>query len=213
MKHLDVFRSLTASDSRLGFYTKGTRDRIPEIPGCYAWFVPLWIYREDFDELTRIVDYLIDYEQEPVKEVQVPFTWESVTLRVRRSTKSTSRERSRATWAQVLGNPAARDALQQTLMEASLFMPPLYVGRTNNLKQRYLQHTKASEPQKNVFFSRFQECVERLRLKISVGDLIFACIETPSAMRDLLGDSDESDSNQLIEHLLMQFCRPPFSIK
>ena len=214
MGYLNVFRSLTGADSRLGFYTKETKDRIPEVPGCYAWFLPLWFYREDLDELMQIVGGVLDYEQEPEKEVDLPFTWESVKLRARRGTKIRAGNRTRvATWQKVLADDQARKALQQTLLEASLLMPPLYVGRTNNIKQRYLQHVQDQDLERNSFHSRFTECVKKSELKISVSDLLFVCIETPNELRKVLGDSDESEPNLLIEQILMQFCRPPFSIR
>ena len=144
MGYLNVFHKLTSADSRLGFYTKETKDRIPELPGCYAWFLPLWFYRTEFAELMEIVTNVLDYEQEPEKQVNVPFTWDSVKLHVRRSTKIKAEKRTNAAWDKVLADTAAREALQQTLLETSLLMPPLYVGRTNNLKQRYLQHAQPS---------------------------------------------------------------------
>ena len=211
MRYLDAFRKLTSADSRLGFYTKETRDRVPEFAGCYAWFLPLWLYDKEFDTLIRIVSDVLDYEQEPEKEVHVPFTWESVSLRVQRSTKI--KVKNDRAWKKILDDAQAQEALQQTLLEASLLMPPLYVGRTNNLKQRYLQHAHNHGLEKNNFHSRFKECVKKLDIKISVGDLLFVCIETPNELRHIFGDSDESESNRLIEQILMQFCRPPFSLR
>ena len=214
MGYLNVFRSLTSADSRLGFYTKETKDRIPERPGCYAWFLPLWFYRTELGELLQIVGDVLDYEPEPEKEVTLPFTWEAVKLRARRRTKVKAGTRTHvATWKKVLADVEAREALKQTLLEASLFMPPLYVGRTNNIKKRYLQHVQDRDSERNSFHSRFTECVQKLELKISVSDLLFVCIETPNELRKVLGDSDESEPNLLIEQILMQFCRPPFSMK
>lgn len=213
MGHLNVFRNITSADSRLGLYTKETKDRIPELPGCYAWFLPLWFYRSELDDLMLLVRNVLDYEQEPEKRVNVPFTWESVNLHVRRGTRIKAEKKRHAAWKQILTDTTAREALQQTLLETSLLMPPLYVGRTNNLKQRYLQHTQPRDFTRNDFHSRFTECVKDLNLKISVTDLLFVCIKTPNELREVLGDSDESESNLLIEHILMQFCRPPFSLR
>ena len=55
MGHLNVFKNLTSVDGRLAFYTKETKDKIPELPGCYAWFLPLWFYTSDLDELMKVV--------------------------------------------------------------------------------------------------------------------------------------------------------------
>ena len=214
MRYLNAFRNLTNADSRLGFYTKDTKDRIPELPGCYAWFLPLWRYREDLDELTQLVNDVLDYEQVPEKEAELPFTWETVKLRARRATRIKGRNAQHVrTWKKVLAEQDARDALQHTLLEASLLMPPLYVGRTNNIKRRYLQHVQEPNFEKNSFHHRFTECVNELDLKISVSDLLFVCIQTPPELRPVLGTSDQSEANVLMEQILMQFCRPPFSIR
>ena len=213
MTYHSVFRSLTGSDSRLGFYTKETAEEIPERPGCYAWLLPLWLYCTDFDELMGIVGNVIGYEQESVKGVDVPFTWDTVKLQVGRAVRTITRERTLETWEKVLADDKGKEALQQTLLEASLLMPPLYVGRTNSLKDRYLQHTDSRRFNENTFHSRFTKCAEDLNLKISVTDLLFVCIETPKELRKALGESDESEPNLLIEHMLMQLCRPPFSLR
>ena len=209
-----MFRRLTSSSSRLGFYTKESKSMIPETPGCYAWLLPLWLYREDLDVLTKIVCAMLDYEIEPTKRVDVAFTWHTVGLNVSRIAKHKTRTTTtQATWKELMKNEKTRRALQQTLLEASLLMPPLYVGRTNNLKQRYLQHAEDRASEQNDFHSRFTNYAERLGLKISVTDLIFFCIETPIELRSYFGKSDQNVSNLLIEHMLMSFCRPPFSIR
>ena len=65
MGRLRVFRNLTSLDGRLGFYTKETREQIPTLPGCYAWFLPLWFYRSNLDDLMELVGRVLDYEQRP----------------------------------------------------------------------------------------------------------------------------------------------------
>ena len=213
MRHLNVFRGLTSADGRLGFYTKESRNRIPEFPGCYAWFLPLWLYREDLDELMQIVCGLLSYDKIPEKEVYAPFTWESIKLRVRRCAEIRINDEIRTTWQRGLANDETKQILQQTLMEASILMPPLYVGRTNNLKRRYLQHTGGDRFSKNNFHFRFMEYVKELEIKISVSDLLFVCIETQKDLDRIFSDMKENEFNVLIEQILMQFCRPPFSMR
>lgn len=214
MRHLNVFRYLTSSTSRLGFYTKESKRLIPETPGCYAWLLPLWLYRDDLDGLVEIICAMLDYEQEPTKRADVRFTWHTVGLNVSRTAKHRARTTDTySTWKELTENKKTRRALQQTLLEASLLMPPLYVGRTNNLKQRYLQHAEDRGGKQNDFHSRFTDHTARLGLKITVSDLLFFCIETPSELRRYFGKSDQSVSNVLIENLLMSFCRPPFSVR
>ena len=208
MTHLNVFRNFGSVDGRLGFYTKETRKAVPELPGCYAWFLPLWFYRQNLDELMHIVGKLVAYDHVSEREVDVPFTWDSVNLRVRRDAAFHATDDVRATWNNICANEPTRQALQQILLEASLLMPPLYVGRTGNLKRRYLEHTAGS-----AFHSRFTDYVAKLGIKIGVSDLLFVCIETERELDKVLSDVAQSDLDRLIERILMQFCRPPFSLR
>lgn len=183
------------------------------MPGCYAWFLPLWLYRSDLNELIQIVSQVLEFDNVSEREVNAPFTWESVELRVRRSAETKTPGKLRATWERLCADSRARQALQQTLLEASLLMPPLYVGRTRSLKQRYLQHTAGNFGRKNSFHTRFSECVSNLNLTISVSDLLFVCIRTEQIPGATPDGVDEDDREKLIEQILMNFCRPPFSLR
>ena len=207
---LRVFRDLTSVDGRLGFYTHETKEFIPEQPGCYAWFLPLWIYHTDLASLMASVNDMYGYEKDPEKVVSADFNWHSISLRVRaqRTVAPTSAD-LRDTWNRIVADDEAKAALQQLLLEASLFMPPLYVGRTTNLKGRYLQHL--TDKGRNDFHSRFKACIARSNVTLKVGDLLFVCLRT----HDELGRKLEQFDNveQLVEQMLMQFCRPPFSLR
>ena len=213
MGRLSIFRNLTSVDGRLGFYTKETRDTIPELPGCYAWFLPLWFYRSDLDDLMTLVGHVLNYEQHPDKFVDVPFNWDSVRLRARRETNTQVSDRVREIWNRLTSDATARDALEETLLEASLLMPPLYVGRTRDLRQRYSQHTAKTGHSKNDFHSRFTKWADALQLDLSVGDLLFVSLMTREDLGRTLGDVPQHDVEFLIEQILMQFCRPSFSLK
>ena len=215
IQHLKVFRELTGADSRIGFYTKETRGQIPEVGGCYAWLLPLWIYRDDLDELLNVAGTLLNYDPSPEREVDARFNWERVSLRVRRNVDTQPTGRIHRAWKHLLDRSHTRDALQQLLLETSLLMPPLYVGRADNLKRRYLQHTQIERQERNDFHMRFKTCVERSHLKIDVSDLIFVCISTPAPLRRVFGKAlaDGRELDELIEQILMQLCRPPFSLR
>lgn len=208
---LRVFRDLTSVDGRLGFYTQETKELIPEQPGCYAWFLPLWIYQTDLASLMATVGDMYGYEQDPEKVVSADFNWHSVSLRVRsQTTVAPTNADLRDTWNQIVADDEAKAALEQLLLEASLFMPPLYVGRTANLKGRYLQHLTETKG-RNDFHTRFTECVAKSNMTLKVDDLLFVCVRT----HDELGRTLDQFSNVelLVEQMLMQFCRPPFSLR
>ena len=214
MTYLSCFRDLAGERGRLGFYTKETQHRIPETAGCYAWFVPLWLYRDDLDEFLRAVSALVNYEPNPEKTVDAPFNWERVRFLVRRDIDTSATERKRDTWSRALRDPRAREALQRSLIEASLLLPPLYVGKAANLRRRYLQHAQGTGDG-NDFHRRFAACARTSNLPLSVSDLLFVCIKTPQAEQNAMQHAsvaaDELDL--LTEQILMQLCHPPFSLK
>ena len=214
MSELSVFRALTSADGRLAYYTKETQDRVPREPGCYAWFLPLWLYSENIDELVHIASDLRAYDSEPERLVQARFRWQALNMRVRRSSLDPPcGAGARATWNTIVRRQQSRDALQRILLEASLLMPPLYVGRARDLRRRYLQHISGTATDQNTFHSRFTAYAEQSGLSVAVSDLVFVCIVTPKDIVDALADVDEDDLNDMFEQFLMRVCQPPFSMK
>jgi len=197
-----------------------TREDIPSVGGCYAWFLPLWILREDLEGLLEVMNRLFRYEPEPEQALDASFNWETVGLTVRRSTEASGLgPDSVETWKALISNPETRLALERILLEASLLMPPLYVGRTNSLWRRYTEHVNGRARDRGGFYSRFRQCLKALDLQeeLEVRDLLFVCITTepgsglvhPSdELRDVM---NEPKVTSLIEGILMQICRPPFS--
>ena len=208
---LRVFRDLTSVDGRLGFYTLETKEMIPEQPGCYAWFLPLWLYKRDLGGLMKMVSEIFGYERQPEKLVSADFSWHSISMRVRpqKIVRPTGDDLT-GTWDRILADDDARAALEQMMMEASLFMPPLYVGRTANLKGRYQQHLTEKRG-RNDFHNRFSECMNNTDVKLQVSDLLFVCVKTRDELNQELDRFDKVEL--LVEQVLMQFCRPPFSLK
>ena len=208
---LRAFRNLTSVDGRLGFYTQETKETIPGQPGCYAWFLPLWIYQSDLNKLMETVGEIYGHEQEPEKVLNANFTWHSISLRVRsEATARPTLGELGETWDQIVAEDESKAALQQLLLEASLLMPPLYVGRTANLKRRYEQHLTKMEG-KNDFHTRFTECVAELGLDLKISDLLFVCVKTHDELNRILDEFENVEL--LVEQILMQFCRPPFSLR
>lgn len=208
---LRVFRELTSVDGRLGFYTQETRELIPEQPGCYAWFLPLWIYENDLNELMKIVGEVYGYEQDPERTPSVEFTWTSVDLRVGlHSRVRPIAEDLNTTWSRIIADDEAKEALEQLLLESSLLMPPLYVGRTGNLKGRYQQHVAGTRG-RNDFHARFSDCIAKSDFSLTMSDLLFVCVSTHDELTKRLDEFPGVE--RLIEQILMQFCRPPFSLR
>jgi hypothetical protein len=211
MNPADVWRYV---GQRIGFFTKETSALIPEGPGCYAWFLPLWIYTQNLSVLLQLVERILLYDPETgsLSEKRIPLTlnWDVLSLEVRRLAAAEPSAHLQEQWSRVMSTPETRAVFERSLMEASIFMPPLYVGKADSLRDRYLQHVEGRGTGLNTFHRRFTEFARREDISLSLSDLLFVCVETPVEENRLLR---ELGMNELLEQLLMQLCRPPFSIR
>lgn len=206
-----MFDGLIDRHSRLGLYTNETKDSIPATPGCYAWFLPLWLYTDDLDDLVQMVARILRFEPAPTKQATLRFARDHVEVSVTKTIDTTVSAVQRQSWNALLQHDASRAALEEILLEASLLMPPLYVGRTSNLQRRYAQHTSGQKG-KNDFYRRFTTYVRDRDLKLLVSDLLFACVRTADidpAKVHLTSKAVET----LIEHVLIRLGRPSFSLR
>ena len=209
MHPLNVFSRLTKADEYIGFYTRETKADIPDSPGCYAWFLPLWYYSDNLDQLVRLVVDVLNYAPQPELDVDAPFVWQTINLKVRRDVPIQITNDHRAMWSRILQHTTARHELLATLMRATLFLPPLYVGRAEDLRARYKRHTSAYPSGNNTFAVRLYE--RAASLEVGVSDLLFVAVKTPSTLNSVSNDTKALTS--LIERMFMLFCRPPFSLR
>lgn len=205
----DVWREV---GSRIGFFTKETRGEIPEAPGCYAWFIPLWIYSDDLRQLVEHLSKALLYD--PVtggkREHVATFNWDAMSVQLQKLPNVGVTDAKEAEWRRIMGDQQLREAFERALMEASILMPPLYVGKADNLRVRYIQHVEGAGPQANVFHTRFTTFARSVGLPLTVSDLLFVCIKTAPDTDRALRDAN---ANALLEQILMQLCRPPFSMR
>jgi hypothetical protein len=183
--------------NRIHFFTKETSDQIPEVAGCYAWFIPLW-------------NTMLLYEPpgSAVIEKTAKFHWDTINLQIRKVSRARHSAREDQ-WKKVLADPVLREAFQRALMEASIFMPPLYIGKADNLKVRYDQHVAGTEGA-NVFNTRFKAFMADKKISLSVSDLLFVCIETDRQTELVLSDAR---LHELLEMIVLALCKPPFSLR
>ncbi|SRR6266487_948550 len=206
----DIWRDV---GKRIGFFTKETSRLIPEAPGCYAWFIPLWIYSEDLPGLIDTLNRISLYEpkREGKEPLLVEFNWDAVGIQLEKVPNVRVGDVFHATWRRITNDDKLRAAFQQALMEASILMPPLYVGKTHNLRARYGQHVEGVDgAEANTFHNRFGEFAKRLHLPLSVRDLLFVCVQTDRDTDRALAEGGVTD---LLEHILMRICKPPFSMR
>ena len=211
---LSAFRDLTKAGSRLGFFTSATRAEIPTGPGCYGWFLPLWLVPSTLSGFLRVFGDVLTHEAKPPGELRAGFKWDAVKVRVRREfDASINEDKWGPLWDRLYENEATRDLFQHILLQASILTPPLYVGTAKNLRFRYNQHTRDPNPGDNSFHSRFKDYTEKSDLGISVEDLIFVCVRTDTDGLSAVKERDMSETHKLLEEILKRLCRPPFSMR
>lgn len=213
MNPLNVFHDLTGAGGRLGFFTLQTRDEIPDRPGCYGWFLPLWLPpdRNTLPDFVQTFGRALSHESRPPAELDAGFAWDSVKVRVRRAFEPSVPSFTTPLWDRLNADDDARTALQQVLLQASILAPPLYVGKTDNLRQRYNQHTRDDG---SGFNTRFSAYAKGANLGLRVVDLIFVCIRTETHVEETLTRNTSTDKiNSLLEEILKRLCGPPFSVQ
>lgn len=177
MNYNDIWR--TAKDN-LGFFTYANRDQIPASPGIYAWFLPLKLKSKLPEELIEEANLLMYYDSlcssKPVKESEVGFCWDTIGIKIEKKPPTKSSYTCRKKWDKLSDKLEALDKIRKALMLSSIFASPLYVGRTNALDKRYMQHVSGSDC--NDFHSRFIKFTQENNANIRIEDLLFVCIKT-----------------------------------
>lgn len=88
------------------------------------------------------------------------------------------------------------------LYALSIFAPPLYIGKTNNLNRRYNEHLKNTEQSK--FKERFE--LHTKDMGIQIKDLIFACVILDKAI-------DNVEYSRTIEGLINKLFKPIYGVR
>ena len=212
---LRIFSDVTGSSGNVGIYTGDTEAHIPETSGCYAWLIPLWIISDNMESCLDYYAKLFSFESSPFR-LNRELKWAEVDLSIlkRQAVTVSPLSEHEKTWRKLINDETAKSALESVLLISSLFMPPLYVGRSNNLKRRYREHIEtAKTTDRNVFGARFTEFSNKYGAKFEVADLLFWCIETSfidsTALKQV--DVEQNQFDMLIEKLLFELVNPPFS--
>lgn len=211
----DLWRSV---EKRIGFNTFQTSKLIPEEPGVYGWFIPLWLPENTENAqayISRIGQYfLYDSTIEGVaeKKTDIKFSWEAFELNLKRKLKSETTEELERLWSNMMNDEESYNAFSRALMEASLLLPPLYIGKTNNLRARYFDHVNGSN-RKNDFHKRFSEFTRFTETQMGVGDLLFVSVKTGYEVNKVFVDREDLELNSLLEQVVMRIATPAFSLK
>lgn len=213
----DVWRNI---GDEVGFYYEANFDDVPSTPGVYAWFYPLRLLSKSPEALGDLVyqvqgilNYDSDCKGEPSRQQLFPFSWCSWSISARRAPKSlVISEPLKRVWQEVATNDKLFSEFQQSLLKASIFMPPLYVGKADDLNTRCQQHL-AGASDANTFHRRFVDFARNLKLPIvSVRQLVFACVRT-GLPPDKEADQSVSPVHELLEAVMKSLCGPPYGLR
>jgi predicted GIY-YIG superfamily endonuclease len=185
---------------------------LPDSPGVYGWFLPFHVYKNDLSELVEIISEVYLYDAKckgnPTDTINANFNWDSLNIKVNKESKTHLKENTKKFWKDISMDEKKFQPFSETLLLSSIFSSPLYVGKAKNLKDRYYQHVKGLNSDKNTFYSRFRKRMDELKLTLTVSDLLFICIPLEKRLNDTTrGDKAE----EALEDILMSILKPSYS--
>jgi hypothetical protein len=201
----DVWRTV---GDEIGFFTNETFAKVPATPGVYAWFYPLRIVTNDLSSFMNEVDLVLNYDCDtrgvPIRDHPMSFGWQYLQMTGELKTKPIDLTTFQSIWDDALKIESSFNELRKIIMRSSIFLPPLYVGKTNNLRNRCKQHINGTGG--NNFNSRFEEYAKKTNSTAKrVSDLLFVSIKI-SNEEDILSRYEE-----LVEAMLKYLAKPRYS--
>lgn len=205
----DICRGL---NKRLSVFTYELSDDIPNEPGVYGWYLPLWFYnspKDEIDTIKSIIESVYNYDSGlqtsfPENKGSVKTNWEKLAIKISKESHRNLKSATIKKWSEIKDDESELIKVQEFLLQASLFMPPLYVGKATSLKSRYFQHVENRESEKNIFHTRFKSHMKNLGLQIGVSDLLFLTVNT---------STQNDEYSEFIEDVLMKIIKPVFSAR
>jgi hypothetical protein len=212
---------LLGLDKKIKYYSLETFKDVPSDPGVYAWFYPLRIIGTDMLRLVDEINFIFNFNHDSASggnsKMVGSLGWRDYTLETKFTELSTTSSLF-AMWNDYISKYSSKDEfpedseevkeLKRIIFISSVFLPPLYIGKTNDLHRRCFEHILGSADS-NSFHNRFKKHVEYNKDASCRGieDLLFACINT----RDF--SSLPQENEELIEKILMNLVKPIFSLK
>lgn len=207
----DIWRNLQTR-----FYTYKDREKIPHSPGSYAWYCPLDIKSDNYSEF--ICDYKTIFEYDCQNEAssisrntEIDLPWKTLKYSMELTLNNLPKERTLTNrkiedlWIEINNDKDLLKKFRIALLKSSILLPPLYVGKTNNLAKRYKEHCESNiNSEKGNFKKRFMNHVRKNNINIDFEDLIFFVTD----LKDLPDNSEE-----FLEEIIKLFSQPIFSVK
>lgn len=191
----------------IGLYWGARFAEVPSAPGVYAWFYPLRISTPVVDDFVNEIRTVFGFDSNTggpaAADLVAGFAWHESRLHLD-EVPSVFRmpARVRGEWESIVADSDRFDALRRAIMKASIFMPPLYVGKSDNLHNRCNQHLAGSTFSKR--YERFAQMVPIYTKRVA--DLLFACVPTPE---EVVGE--QATAQEVAEEILKYTCCPAFS--
>lgn len=207
----DIWRNI-----EVGFYTYRDKDRIPSLPGSYAWYCPLDIKSDNFDEFMQTYKTIFEYDNQNeanviLRKTEVDLPWKTLKQSVKISLKMLSKDKTFSNrtvedlWTEINSNNKLLKKFRIALLQSSILLPPLYVGKTINLKNRYKEHCESDvNSEKGSFKKRFVSHINKNGINIPFEDLIF--------FATTIEDFPEN-SEAFLEEILKLFSQPIYSVR
>ena len=115
-------------------------------------------------------------------------------------------------WNEAVADKKKFDNLRRIIMKSSILLPPLYVGKSNNLSIRCSQHRNGND-KKSSFYKRYREFAKKNNVRAQeVSDLLFVCLSTIEETKDNK-DIYIENLESLVEEILKTISKPAYSVK
>ena len=212
----DVWRDIS---SYIKIYTGTNFDDVPISPGIYAWYYPIKMPTsmkiDDLaEELSSILNYDSELKREQEKSGEIEFNWKKVEVNLIEKNVKKFPKKTYDHWSKLKNNTKFVNDLEKMMLVGSILMPPLYIGKTNNLNIRCRQHRTNNDVNENNFHNRFEQFAKNKKLNNQekfltqrVEDLIFVCITTDSLES---GENTSTEAEELLEEIFKLFAKPPY---
>ena len=214
----DVWNDIS---SYIRVYTARNFDEVPSSPGIYAWYYPIKLPSSNIEDLSIELSSVLNYDSKlktnKDNNGNIEFNWKNIEVNLKEKHNDTFPPKIKEHWEVFKKDEKSIKNLERMMLVGSILMPPLYIGKTNNLNIRCRQHRSNLNIDENNFHSRFENFTKNKVLENNehlltqnVEDLIFVCIKTDTLENT---HQDNTKSEELLEEIFKLFARPPYSEK